>query len=386
MHLSIDIIGDAFADIYFYLEGDMPTHGGDARLARPVHTVAGGSGLNTATHLSSLLRHFWIESNNKTGRGSFHVSLQTTVNENDEHGRLIVDHTREHQFSLINRRVSNHPSCFLGFNDSTNIHRQRGEKSTGHCAVIVSKGDRSFMTHLGCMEDFEGSHILAHSIDPIGGEKNVFSRRHVHISGYYNLAGFWNGALANKLEEVKKARGTEENPITISLVTQQDATATWDGGLIEVLQHVDFLILSEIETQNIVRYMGESKGDGKVSAMLEFAANFFNKKSPTTHVIVTLGAKGAALLFGGKCIFSQGTKEVDSPVDVTGAGDSFAAGFIYGFLSGLENTTESESNGIEKVALKRGLRWGCANGTCSVMVQGASVPPSKRSIMEMLDE
>lgn len=363
----------------------MPTHGGDARLTQPVHTVAGGSGLNTATHLSSLLRHFWVESIDGTDQGTFHVSLQTAINENDVHGRLIVDHAREHQFSLINRRVSNQPSCFLNFNNSTNVHRRSGEKSTGHCAVIVSKGDRSFMTHLGCMEDFEGSHILAQSIDPNGGNNNVSSRRHVHISGYYNLAGFWNGKLANSLEDIKKVRGTDENPITISLVTQQDATATWDGGLVEVLQHVDFLILSEVEAQNIICFKGESEGDGKMPTLLESVADFFNEKSPQTYVIVTLGAKGAALLFGRRCILSQVTTEVDCPVDPTGAGDSFAAGFIYGFLSCSEKTKESTTKSITDEALRKGLKWGCANGTCSVMVQGASVPSSKHSIVQILD-
>ncbi len=89
MHLSIEVIGDAFADIYCYLEADMPKHGGDSRLREPIHTVAGGSGLNTATHVSSLLSQFWRNEIADKPRTS-NVSLQAVINENDEHGSLIA--------------------------------------------------------------------------------------------------------------------------------------------------------------------------------------------------------------------------------------------------------------------------------------------------------
>ena len=117
MHLSINIIGDAFADIYCYLEADIPKLGGDARLLHPIHTVAGGSGLNTATHLSSLLDQFWRDDAVDDSRTS-NVCLQTVINENDEHGRLLISHSGLHKFQLINRRVSRYPNCFIGTDDA----------------------------------------------------------------------------------------------------------------------------------------------------------------------------------------------------------------------------------------------------------------------------
>ncbi|KAL7543615.1 hypothetical protein ACHAXR_012921 [Thalassiosira sp. AJA248-18] len=249
MHLSINIIGDAFADIYCYLEGKMPELGGDARLVQPMHTVAGGSALNTATHLSSLLRQFWM---NESIPRTSNVNLQTVINENDEYGKMIVAHVNRHQFTLSNRRVSNHPSCYLGTNEAV-LQRQEGEKSTGHCAVIVSQGDRSFMTHLGCIADFRGSHILTNFLDPRDNNGDP-ANHHVHIAGYYNISGFWDGELERKLAEMRQIQTKSQQRMTISLVVQHDATEKWNGGLLSLLQYVDFLILSEVEAKSISLY------------------------------------------------------------------------------------------------------------------------------------
>lgn len=70
------------------------------------------------------------------------------------------------------------------------MQHQKGDKSTGHCAVIVSKGDRSFMTHVGCMEDFRGSHVLTNFMGQIDSKDIPSTHGHVHIAGYYNLEGF----------------------------------------------------------------------------------------------------------------------------------------------------------------------------------------------------
>jgi len=228
MHLSINIIGDAFADIYCYLEGDMPSRGGDARLTQPIHKVPGGSGLNTATHLSSLLSNFGV---NNTSN----INLQTVINENDEYGKLLSNHCQKHNIRLINRRVSDIPACFFGTNESMQSNNEA--TSTGHCAVIVSKGERSFMTHLGTINEFEGEHILTNFQDlDSKSNTNTSVRQHAHIAGYFNITGFWDGKLKSKLEEMLKANQN----MTISLVPQHDATEHWGGGLLDLLQYIDF--------------------------------------------------------------------------------------------------------------------------------------------------
>jgi sugar/nucleoside kinase (ribokinase family) len=374
MHLSIEIIGDAFADIYCYLDADMPKHGGDSRLREPIHTVAGGSGLNTATHLSSLLGQFWRNESADKPRTST-VSLQTVVNENDEHGRLITSHCRLHQLALINRRISSYPSCFFGTDDAA-FHSQKGDKSTGHCAVIVSNGDRSFMTHLGCMEDFRGSNILANFLDRDKGNANG-AHQHAHIAGYYNIPGFWDGELACKLAEMRVTQAKTRQRMTISLVPQQDASNRWEGGLFDVLKYVDFLILSEVEAQHITRYQcGGNKSD-----FFHHVADFSFFKDSQTYIIVTLQSEGAVAFYRGEIIHRQRTSpEVDHPIDPTGAGDAFAAGFLHGFLRQHAGCDE-----ISTEAVKEGMCWACAAGTSSIMVRGASVPSRKECIERILN-
>jgi len=361
----------------------MPEHGGDARLVQPIHTVAGGSGLNTATHLSSLLRHFWT---NGSGDGdklprTSNVNLQTVINENDDHGKLIASHCNRHEFALINRRVSSHPSCYCGTNEAA-LQSQAGDKSTGHCAVIVSKGDRSFMTHLGCMEDFRGSHILTNFryLDNKTETTITQNAQHVHIAGYYNIAGFWDGELAGKLAEMRETQTETNERISISLVPQQDATNQWDGGLLNILQYIDFLILSEIEVKNITKYQSGDKHDCNHSGLLKHVAHFSSSKVPMTCIIVTLGSKGAAAFHNGEIIHEQKTCEIDNPTDPTGAGDAFAAGFLHGYLSCQADMKDESGCIITAESVKAGMHYGCATGTSCIMVPGASVPSKKDNI------
>ena len=54
----------------------------------------------------------------------------------------------------------------------------------------------------------------------------------------------------------------------------------------------------------------------------------------------------------------------------TGAGDSFSAGFLFGYVK----------HGADEDAIAEGMKFGCALGSNNVMIQGASIPASKPSI------
>ena len=368
--LSVAIIGDAFADLYCFLgDCNLPRPGGDARLLKPIRTVAGGSGLNTATHLSSLA------SRRRAGDGGAaavvdSISLHTVLNESDDYGRLLSSHANEHGFAVVNcRRPSPEPER----NDST-----------GHCTVIVSKGERSFMTHLGCVAAFKADHV---DVDGVLGSNNASDNGgnsdqdhlHVHVAGYYNIAGFFDGQLKRLLQRIRDRRtsnsvaGSSGRGTTVSLVPQHDATEQWDGGLIDLLPLVDYLICSEVEAERIANAGGEGEGND-----LHQLASFFHRASPNTCVVVTLGARGAVALRDGKIILRQEVPvELTDPVDPTGAGDAFAAGFLHGIHS-------SSGSGVESKAadshLRSGLFYGCTIGTSCVMKEGASAPASSEEI------
>ena len=362
---SIEVIGDSFADIYCYLESGIPTLGGDSRLLEPINTIAGGSGLNTATHLASLIRYF--SEDNQTGN----VSLQTVINENDRYGKIIIEHADRNNFKLFNRRVANVPNCFIG---TSEVKKLAAEKSTGHCAVIVANNDRSFMTHLGCMEDFRASHIMKSNIS------SECKHQHIHIAGYFNIPGFWEGELATQMKLIKDDMEGKGKEITTSLVTQHDATGIWDGGLDEVLKYIDFLILSENEARSIAGCVAETNE----SLCTKTIAKRFNA-NPKLYVIVTNGSRGATVFHLGKMILNQSTpRQISNPVDPTGAGDAFAAGFIYGLLD--QHRVSNSKGEFSMDEIKQALKLGCAMGTCNVMIQGASTPCSRQNIEGLLHE
>ena len=218
---------------------------------------------------------------------------------------------------------------------------------------------------------------------------------------------------------------------TVSLVPQHDATEIWDGGILDLLPLVDLLILSYPEARGIVRSghggsattgenddrgNGHSDDNGSVGELNEMA-RFFGSVSPTTYVIVTRGVRGAAALHSGRALcYRDPPLIVKDPVDPTGAGDAFAAGFVHGFLAELlyDMDTDGDGDGVPTVtgegeerwgesvdrsssrrrrsrpfsdfggAVREGLRWGCAAGTNCVLRSGASVPASRDEIVRFL--
>jgi len=178
--LSLHIIGDAFVDLLCFAD-TLPVFANDVRLKQPVTRIAGGSALNTATHLQSLVHDF-------SSTDIIDVKLQTCLNTMDEYGKLLIDHARLHRIELIN--------CVPNRVDSTAEDTSLNDTplATGHCIVITTQGDRSFLTYLGVLSHFKASDLQSQEWvrkDSLASDHHL----HLHIAGYYNLQGFWNGAL-----------------------------------------------------------------------------------------------------------------------------------------------------------------------------------------------
>jgi sugar/nucleoside kinase (ribokinase family) len=349
-NVSIHVVGDAFVDLLCYLSGDMPDIGGDSRLSRPVAQMAGGSALNTSTHLQALC------GDSRGGNSEILLKLFTAVNPSDAFGRLLLSHVEMCHFEIENCRKTG------------------SESATGHCIVMVTGQERSFLTHNGCMNEFEASGVpFQRMLDP--------SRpSHIHIAGYYNIEGFWNG----KLEQRLKACRDIQPSLTVSVVPQHDASGTWDGGLIALLPCVDFLVLNELEAKCILEHhvVGPPPaGNG----LLEQCASFFQSASPSTCVIVTRGALGAVVLREGTVLATQSAAKVDL-VDPTGAGDSFCAGFLFGIWQWVFENERMEDKPWPKQALQQGLLWGCATAACSVSKRGASIPAEIKDIETLVKQ
>lgn len=169
------------------------------------------------------------------------------------------------------------------------------EGETGYSLVILEKsGERTFLTKKGVESRY----------DPALLQDGAADIRNVMITGYYLLCDN-TPALIKSLWELREQCGHflfDPGP----LVGQIDPKA-----MEQVLKMADILTVNETEAESITLPNDDSK-----------------------IIIMKKGNAGGTVILGGRSFDYQA---VDSePVDTTGAGDSFAAGLMFGVLSGLD--------------------------------------------------
>jgi sugar/nucleoside kinase (ribokinase family) len=110
----------------------------------------------------------------------------------------------------------------------------------------------------------------------------------------------------------------------VSLDTNWDPAETWDGGLRESIAQADLFFPNENEALAITRQDN-----------LESALKVLHTWGrPELVVVVKQGADGALVSANGARI-EVPVSPVETLVDTIGAGDSFDAGFLAGWLRGL---------------------------------------------------
>lgn len=180
--------------------------------------------------------------------------------------------------------------------------------NTGKCLAIVSKDDaeRTMLTDLGAS-------VTMDDLGPFS--EDVRSARVLHAEGYLLLGE----PLASRLGEAVAIAAQEEILVSIDasdpFVVHQTKARFW--AMLEEL--VDIVFLNAEEATALT---------GKAP---EHAAAVVGEHVRTA--VVKLGARGATVCHDGKVI-SVGAHPVQA-LDTTGAGDNFAAGFLYGLTHGL---------------------------------------------------
>lgn len=198
---------------------------------------------------------------------------------------------------------------------------------TGLTVILSTGSDRAMLTFSGTIGALRGDEV----------DLNVLKRaRHLHLGSYFVLDALRPAVPA--LFAAAQAEG-----LTVSLDTNYDPLEQWDGGLSEALRHVDVFLPNETELRAIAQ-----RGD------VHDALDTLSRQVPL--VVVKRGADGAAARHGAE------TMQVESipvtPVDTTGAGDSFDAGFIYGYLN--------------QWNMAQALRMGCVCGALSTRAAGGT--------------
>jgi sugar/nucleoside kinase (ribokinase family) len=174
---------------------------------------------------------------------------------------------------------------------------------TGISLSFTNEKDRSFLTYRGTNEKI---HIEAVDIE------KVKEASHIHITGY---AGSINHkAYLSVLQKVKK-----ETQATVSFDVGWDSTGEWKQEINELFPYIDVLFMNETEA------MHYGRKDSAKEAALEFAES-------CGMAVIKMGKSGSIAVKDGQEY--QAAPYLVEAVDTTGAGDSFNAGFVYGFIKG----------------------------------------------------
>jgi sugar/nucleoside kinase (ribokinase family) len=199
------------------------------------------------------------------------------------------------------------------------------ELPTGVSVVLSAGDDRAILTSLGTIDALCGARVQ---------RDLLLSARHVHAGSYFlqarlrpDLPGLFAAAHATGM--------------STSLDTNWDPSAGWDDGLRSLLPAVDCFFPNAAEARFI------SGEDSVLAAATTLARE-------VGVVAVTLGESGA-LAVAGEAVVEVPAPAVDV-IDTTGAGDSFAAGFLAGHLRGW--------------SLARTLALACACGSLSTAAGG----------------
>lgn len=193
--------------------------------------------------------------------------------------------------------------------------------------VILAKpdGDRAMLTFAGSIAALQ-SHQINRDL--------LTQTRHLHVGSYFLLDGLRDG-----LPELFAA--ARAHHVTTSLDTNWDPQAQWQAAAI--LPQCDVLLPNAAEAQRLAG-----------CASLEEALTALAKIVPT--LAVKLGADGGLVRQGDNVV-----KKRPFPVaviDTVGAGDSFNAGFLYGF--------------IKQWSLANSLQLALACGSLSTLAAGGT--------------
>jgi len=199
--------------------------------------------------------------------------------------------------------------------------------STGVSVLTQHAGFRRMLTYPG----------VTHSLTI--GDMNLdylCGARHVHMASFYLQRGLTQ-EIPRLLEAIRQS-GT-----TVSLDPNDDPQDLWDASILEALRHVDVFMPNEQEAC-------------RISGHVEIARAIDELRRLVPLLVVKRGSRGASAFTVDR------SWEVPAypvkVVDAVGAGDSFDAGFLHGFL--------------RRWPVERSLRFGALTGAWSTTASGGT--------------
>jgi sugar/nucleoside kinase (ribokinase family) len=185
-------------------------------------------------------------------------------------------------------------------------------RPTGATVILTSGRDRAGLTAMGTIGAFDVDTVPLSLLE---------RARHLHSGGY-----FMQETSRDRLPRLfadARARG-----LTTSFDTNWDPTERWDDGVLDLLRAADIFFPNEAEACRIARV-----DDPEEACRALVAAGSVGRTDGGPLVVVKRGANGALACGAGQPLVRTPAMTID-PVDTTGAGDSFNAGFLRSWLDG----------------------------------------------------
>lgn len=213
---------------------------------------------------------------------------------------------------------------------------------TGISISFTNEHDRSFLTFRGTNEYLNVEEMSLEAVK---------ESKHVHMTGYCGSKN--HSQYLAVLKEINKQTNT-----TVSFDVGWDETGLWNKEIYQLLPYIDVLFMNETEALHYSREKTE-----------EEAA--LSLKEVRGMVVLKLGKKGSMAMCQ-ETIYTKPGFEV-AAVDTTGAGDSFNAGFLYGYLN--------------KESIQRCLTLGNGCGAMSVTQLGGNTGfPDRQGLRQLLEK
>ena len=200
------------------------------------------------------------------------------------------------------------------------------DRPTGICVILNQGSDRAILTHLGSIADLRSSEIP---------ESLLRQSRHLHVASYF---------LQTNLQPDLPAlfQHAHSLGLTTSLDANYDPSEKWLG-FDELLSTTNIFLPNKTEALSITQTNDVESASKQLAGKSELVA-------------IKLGPDGALACKQNKITHAKSLEL--NVVDAVGAGDSFDAGFIFGYLN--------------KWSLERSLRLACVCGALSTQRAGGT--------------
>ena len=223
--------------------------------------------------------------------------------------------------------------------NTTSVIRDPTAK-TGLTVSLTCGRDRALVTYPGAITLLTANDISPAMLDGC---------HHLHVSSYYLQASLRQGCR-------DLFRRAHDLGITTSLDPGFDPSERWDPDILHTLEETDLFFPNEVE-------LGAIAGHADLDTALHRLHNGI------TLTVAKLGPKGCAALDRG-CLVEVPAPRV-SPVDTTGAGDTFNAGFLHSWLRGQR--------------LEQAMRFAAVCGALSTLgIGGTSAQPAAAEVEKHL--